>query len=104
MRKHPAAIAAGLCMLTPALLVAQAVVPRLPPASPNPSGPSVQAPLDSNYAALIATCKAPPPARGGRGPGAGARGAPPPPQGVRDYTVTEIPGVIGAGRDRKSVV
>jgi len=87
-------------MLTTALLVAQTVVPRLPPASPNPSGPSVQAPLDSNYAALIATCKTPPPARGGRGPG-GARGAArgvPPPQGVRDYTVTEIPGVISAGR------
>jgi gluconolactonase len=38
-----------------ALLVAQTAVPRLPPASPNPSGPSLQAPLDSNYAALIVT-------------------------------------------------
>jgi gluconolactonase len=100
MRKHPAVIAAGLCMLTPALLVAQAVVPRLPPASPNPSGPSVQAPLDSNYAALIATCRTPPAAPAGRGPGGGrggARGASPP-QGIRDYSVTEIPEVIAAGR------
>jgi len=99
MRKHPAAIAAGLCMLTAALLVAQNAVPRLPPATPNPSGPSVQAPLDSNYAALIAACKTPPATPGGRGPGGGrggARGAPPP-QGIRDYAVTDIPGVIAAG-------
>jgi len=82
-----------------ALPLAQTVVPRLPPASSNPSGPSVQAPQDSNYAALIATCKTPPPARGG-GPGGargGARGAPPA-QSIRDYAVTEIPDVIAAGR------
>ena len=78
------------------LLVAQTAVPRLPPASPNPSGPSVQAPLDSNYAALIATCRTPPAAPGGRGP-AGGRGAAPP-QGIRDSAVTAIPDVIAAGR------
>src|SRR3989442_6059004 len=100
MRKHPAAIAAGLGVLTPALVVAQAAAPRLPPAAPNPPVASLQAPLDPGYAALIATCTAPPPARGGRGPG-GARGGQwgmIPPQGVRDYTVTDIPGVISAGR------
>jgi sugar lactone lactonase YvrE len=100
MRKHPAAIAAGLCVLTPAFVVAQTAVPRMPPAPPNPLTASLQAPLDPGYAALIATCKTPPTARGGRGPAGargGARGAPPP-QGVRDYTVTEIPGVIAAGR------
>jgi gluconolactonase len=96
MSAHPAAIAAALCGLTPALMAAQTVVPRLPPASTNPPAASVQAPLDRGYAALIASCKTPPPARGGRGAG-GARGALPP-QGVRDYTVTEIPGVIAAGR------
>jgi gluconolactonase len=85
-------------MLTAALLVAQAVVPRLPPASPNPPAASLQAPLDPGYAALIAACKTPPPARGGGGARGAARGAPPP-QGVRDYTVAEIPGVIGAGRN-----
>jgi sugar lactone lactonase YvrE len=89
-------VVAAFCVATPALAVAQPAVPRLPPASPNPTAPSLQAPLDPGYAALIATCKTPPPARGGRGP-AGARGAPPP-QGIREYTVTEIPGVIGAGR------
>jgi len=100
MRKHPAAIAAGLCVLARAFVVAQTAVPRMPPAPPNPPAASLQAPLDPGYAALIATCKTPPPARGGRGPAGargGARGAPPP-QGVREYTVTEIPGVIGAGR------
>ena len=100
MRTDPAAIAAGLCVLTSALLVAQTMAPRLPPAPPNLPAASLQAPLDPGYAALIAMCKTPPPARGGRGragaPG-GARGAPPP-QRLREYTVTEIPGVIAAGR------
>ena len=90
-------VAAALRVLTPALVFAQSAVPRLPPAPANPPAPSVQAPADPGYAALIATCKTPPQARGGFGRGGGARGAPPP-QGVRDYTVAEIPGVIGAGR------
>ena len=96
MRTHPAAIAA-------AFLVAQTAAPRLPPALPNPPAASLQAPLDPGYAALIASCKTPP-ARG-RGPGGargGARGVPPP-QGVREYAVTEIPGVIRAGQTWKFV-
>jgi gluconolactonase len=82
------------------LLVAQNPVPPLPPPPPNPSGASVQAPLDSNYAALIATCKTPPATAGGRGPAGGrggVRGAPPL-QGIKDYAVTDIPGVIAAPR------
>jgi gluconolactonase len=72
-------------------------VPRLPPSPANPSAPSVQAPADPGYAALVAACKTPP--QGGRGGGArgGARGATPP-QGVRNDAVAEIPGVIAAGR------
>ena len=73
-------------------------VPRLPPAPANPPSPSVQAPADPGYAALIATCKTPPTAGGG-GPGGargGARGAPP--QGVREYAIADIPGVIAAGK------
>jgi gluconolactonase len=99
MRKHSAVIAAGLGVMTPALVVSQTAVPRLPPALAHPPAASVQAPLDPGYAALIATCKTPPPARGGRGPG-GARGGAPAVQlqGVRDYAVTEIPGVIRAGQ------
>jgi len=89
-------------MLVAALtLVAQTSVPRLPPAEPrNPSGPSVQAPQDPEYAALVATCKTPPATPGGRGPAGGrggVRGAPPP-QGIRDYAVADIRGVIAAGR------
>ena len=90
-------IAVALRVLGPTLVIAQTAVPRLPPASPNPPAPSVQAPADPGYAALIATCKTPPPARGGSGRGGGARGAPPP-QGVRDYSVAEISGVIRAGQ------
>ena len=51
---------------------------------------------------MIAACKTPPPGRGGRagGParGGGAGRGPQAPQGVREYAVTEIPGVIAAGQ------
>jgi sugar lactone lactonase YvrE len=90
-------LAAGSCVLSPALLAAPTAAPRLPPAPANLPAASLQAPLDPGYAGLIATCKTPPPA--GRGPGGGrggARGAQP--QGVRDHVVTEIPGVIAAGQ------
>jgi gluconolactonase len=86
-----------LSLLMPASVRAQAVAPRLPPAPASPAAPSVQAPLDPGYAALIATCRTPPTA-GGRGPGGargGARGTPP--QGVREYAIAGIPGVIAAG-------
>src|SRR6188768_2579265 len=74
-----------------------------------PPGASPQAAQDPGYQALIATCKTPPPARGGGPGGAGARpgGAPPAapaaapaafPPPPADYTVTEIPGVIAAGQ------
>jgi len=63
----------------------------------------VQAPLDPGYGILTATCKTPPPGRGGRaGGGGGNRGAAgggraAAPAGVRAYAVTAIPGVIKAG-------
>ncbi len=80
-----------------------------------PSTPAhLQAPRDPGYAALIATCKTPPPAapaRGGGAPGGGARpggagaggaagaaGAAGRAGTPADYTVTEIPGVIAAGQ------
>jgi len=86
-----------LSLVMPTPVLAQAAAPRLPPAPASPPAPSVQAPLDPGYAALIATCRTPP-AAGGRGPGGargGARGAPP--QGVREYTIAAIAGVIAAG-------
>src|SRR5262245_7399336 len=80
------------------------------PAPGQRQGPGVQGPQDPRYAAVIAACKNPPPPRGGGpGPGGAAQGqnrgaAPPPPQqGPREYTVTEIPGVIAAGQRWKMV-
>ena len=87
-----------LCLLGSAYSSGQGQAPPLPPAPANPPAASLQAPNDPGYAALIATCKNPPPARGGRGAAgpvaAGGRGVPPP--GPRDYAVTDIPGVIHA--------
>jgi sugar lactone lactonase YvrE len=66
--------------------------------TPPSTGPGAQAPADSKEAEVLKTCKVPPPARGGggrgpaRGPAGAAASAAP-----KDYTVTEIPGVIKAG-------
>ncbi|HTA45207.1 MAG TPA: SMP-30/gluconolactonase/LRE family protein [Bryobacteraceae bacterium] len=66
--------------------------------SVNKQPPSVQAPQDPKEPEVLATCKVPPPARGGaRGGGGQGRGrGPAEPAGARDYTVTAIPGVIAA--------
>jgi gluconolactonase len=82
---------------------------RAQPPAPAPAlrtGPGVQAANDAKEPELLATCKVPPPARGGgRGrAGAPGRGAPPAAAGPKDYTVTEIPGVIAAGEKWKEVV
>ena len=79
--------------------------PAPPPAAPAApqQGPGVQAPADARYPAWIAkNCKNPPAPRGGgggRAAGAATAGPPTP----RDYTVTEIPGVIAGGQKWKSV-
>lgn len=90
----------------------QAAAPRLPAGATTTPPVSVQSPADPGYAELIKACRTPPPARGrgaggpprAGGPG-GAPGAAPAagrgpaaPQGVREYAVTEIPGVIAAGQ------
>ena len=102
------AVVAGFVVLMSAAVLAQAP----PPAQTAYTPAHLQAPRDPGYAALIATCKTPPPPaapRGGGAPGGGARpggagpggaapgragGAPTP----AEYTVTEIPGVIAAGQ------
>ena len=93
------------CAIGSAVAFAQSLPPRVP-ATPY-TAKSVQAPIDPGYAELIKTCKTPPPARGG-GPGRGgpggpgrAGGPPAPAAGVREYKVTEIPGVIAAGQQWK---
>src|SRR5688572_5800236 len=78
----------------------------------------MQAPQDPRYAAVIATCKTPPPAPGAapggsaRAAGAPAQGAPgqggaagqgpgaaaAPPAGPAEYAVTAVPGVIASGQ------
>jgi len=70
------------------------------------TGPGVQAANDAKEPELLATCKVPPPARGGgRGRAGGAgRGAAPAAAGPKDYTVMEIPGVIAAGQKWKEIV
>src|SRR5579863_1938401 len=99
-----AAVALSLLGATAFLSLGQA-----PPPAPPRTGPGVQAPQDAKEAELLATCKTPPPpARGGgRGPGGAAgqgRGrGPAAPTGLRDYTVTEIPGVIAAGQTWKDI-
>jgi gluconolactonase len=82
------------------MALAQTQPPRLPPAPANPPAPSLQAPADPGYEALIKTCKTPPPPGRGRGGGGGAGrgGAPAPVPGIRDYKVEAIPGVIAAGQ------
>jgi sugar lactone lactonase YvrE len=85
------------------------------PAAPQ-TGPGVQAPQDAKYAEWVSTkCKTPPAPRGGnRGPagaapaGGAARGGPAAnaaagPPAPREYTITEIPGVIAAGQKWKSI-
>ena len=59
------------CGLGSTIALAQNAPPRLPPAPTNPPAPSVQAPADPGYEALIKTCKTPPPAGRGRGGGGG---------------------------------
>jgi gluconolactonase len=117
-----------LCALATTIALGQEEAPRLPPAPANPPAPSLQSTGDPGYAALIATCKTPPPARGGRPggapgggarPGGGAAGAAPAgapragggggpagrggAAGPREYTVSEIPGVIAAGQRWKFI-
>jgi gluconolactonase len=99
----------ALCCVGSLVLSAQNQPPRLPPAPPDAPAPSLQAPNDPGYQALVATCKTPPPAgrgrggAGGRGAAAGGRGAAAQAQGARDYTVQAIPGVIAAGQQWKFV-
>ena len=91
-------------MLTVAVSVlsATAGLSRAQAPAPTPAlrtGPGVQAGADAREPEVLAACKNPPPARGGAARGGGA------PKGAfnaalnghREYTVTEISGVVAAG-------
>jgi gluconolactonase len=64
------------------------------------TGPGVQAPRDSKEPELLKTCKVPPQASG-RPPGRGPAPAAAP--GPREYSVTEIAGVVAAGQRWKEI-
>ena len=99
------------------VVMAQAPAPGTP--APPQQGPGVQAPADARYQDwIMKQCKVPPPPRGGGpargaaaqgGAGAGGRGGAAPanatagPPEHREYAVTEIPGVIAAGKKWKSI-
>ena len=90
--------------LYPLAAWAQGQPPRLPAGATTAPPSSVQAPADPGYAALIAMCKTPPPpgrGRGGAARGGGAGRGAAPAQGIREYTVQEIPGVIAANQKWK---
>jgi gluconolactonase len=80
-------------------LGAMAALSQIPPPAGSKSGPGVQAPNDAKEPDVLKTCKVPPPARGGRPPGPRPAAAP----GPKEYTVTEIPGVVAAGAKWKEI-
>jgi gluconolactonase len=81
-------------------LSAMAVFGQSPLPAGKTTGPGVQAPRDSKEPELLKTCKVPPQASG-RPPGRGPAPAAAP--GPREYTVTEIAGVVAAGQHWKEI-
>jgi gluconolactonase len=89
-------------MFTIGVLAATAAWCQIQPPAGLRSGPGVQASQDSREPDVLKACKTPPPARGGRG-GGGRGPAPAAAPGPKEYTVTEIPGVVAAGQQWKEV-
>ncbi|HEV3333337.1 MAG TPA: SMP-30/gluconolactonase/LRE family protein [Bryobacteraceae bacterium] len=89
-------------MFTIGVLAATAAWCQIQPPAGLRSGPGVQASQDSREPDVLKACKTPPPARGGRG-GGGRGPAPATAPGPKEYTVTEIPGVVAAGQQWKEV-
>ena len=93
----------GMLMIALGVLGATSALCQIQPPAGLRSGPGVQSAQDEREPEVLKACKTPPPARGGRGgPGRGP-GAAPVAAGPRDYTVTEIPGVVAAGQQWKEV-
>ncbi len=90
--KHALLIASGVLSTAAVLSWAQA------PAAAPQTGPGIQSAQDAKEPEVLAGCKTPPPARGPAAAGRGRAGGPPPSTAMREYTVTEIPGVIAAGQ------
>ena len=81
-------------------LGAMTVYSQIVPPAGKTTGPGVQAALDAREPEVLKTCKVTPPAPGGRG-GRGRGPAATP--GPREYTVSEIPGVVAADEHWKEV-
>jgi gluconolactonase len=93
--------------ITLGVLSAMAVLSRgQAPAPALRTGPGVQAGADAKEPEVLATCKTPPPGRGGaaRGGGRGPAVFNAALNGHREYAVTEIPGVIAAGTKWKEEI
>ncbi|HLK48053.1 MAG TPA: SMP-30/gluconolactonase/LRE family protein [Bryobacteraceae bacterium] len=82
------------------VLGAAALVAQIPPPAGKRSGPGVQSAADEREPEVLKACKTPPPARAGGPRRGGARAQE---SGPRQYTVSEIPGVIAAGQQWKEV-
>jgi gluconolactonase len=102
--KSKQVFAVALGFLASSIALGQSQAPPAAPLPPNALH-SLQAPQDPKEAAILAGCKnpLPPPQRPAAPPSGASGGPPPPPPGPRDYTVTEIPGVIAAGQQWKFV-
>jgi gluconolactonase len=97
--KSTSVITLALCALGVTVALSQIQAP-----AGQRSGPGVQANQDAREPDLLKACKVPPQGRGGGGAGKGkGKGAAPAPPGPREYTVSEIPGVIAAGQQWKEV-
>jgi len=97
----------GMLAILVGVLVSPAAFSQIPPPAGSRSGPGVQATQDSREPELLKTCKTPPPARGGgrggQGKGGQGKGPGPAAAGPRDYKVTEIASVVGAGQQWKEI-
>ncbi len=93
---------AELLTIALALLGATSVLSQIQPPAGLRSGPGVQAAQDEREPDVLKACKTPPAGRGGRG-GPGRGRGPATAAGRREYTVTEIPGIVAAGQQWKEI-
>lgn len=90
----------GTLIIVLGMAGAAAAFGQIRPPAGKTTGPGVQSAQDAREPEVLKTCKVPPPAPGGRGGrGRGPAAAP----GPREYTVTEIPGVVAAGQKWREV-
>ena len=94
--------ARGILTVVLGVAAATTALCQIPPPAGKRTGPGVQAAADEKEPEVLKACKTPPPARAGRGPARGGVRAPVE-AGPRQYTVTEIPGVIAAGVQWKEI-